>query len=151
MQKKQKRRLRWLGALTLTALIAAAVFFFPRGLRGPESVASAYLEVLMQAPDDFVRLRSAAHLLESDDPLAGINDLPTRIALEFLHARERQGVGHDLRIVERRRPAAQRYAVTLEVTERSSSSEPAPARRFAIAMQQRDDGDWRVAAISAIE
>jgi hypothetical protein len=153
MQKTPKRRrhpLRTiLGALVLTALIAAAVVFFPRGLRGPETVAGAFVETLMQAPDDMAKLRAAGHLAEDADPLARIGDLPTRIALDFLHARERQGAGHALRVTERRRPAPQRYALTLEVSERGDAE--APARRFALALQQADDGDWRVESIRAVD
>lgn len=149
MQKTQKRRWRWLGVLVLVALVAAAIVYFPRGLRGPESVAREYLDALARAPQDLPALRTAGHLADNDDPLAPIEGLSTRVALEFLYARTRLGAAPRISVVESRRPAPLRYAVVLEVSDPDDRA--APPRRFAVNLQQNDDGDWRVGALSVVE
>jgi hypothetical protein len=144
------RRVRWLGVLVLTALIAAAVILFPRGLRGPETVAIEFLEALLQTPDDPERLRAAAHLADGDDPQRLLGELTTRITLEFLHARERQGMQHRIGVSERHRPTPQSYAMVLKVTEQDDN-EQLHTRRFHVGLQQAENGDWRVSAVRVAE
>jgi hypothetical protein len=135
-------------ALGLAALIAAAIAFFPRGLRGPETVASDFLSVLISAPDDLPRQRRAGHLDEGDDPLALADGLPTRVAFTFLAARGGQGAVFDIDVVERR-PDAQDYVAVLSVSERDDDA--SSTRRFAVTLRQTPSGDWRVSAVSAVD
>lgn len=149
MHKQPRRRWRWLGVLIAAALVVVASIYFPRGLRGPETVAEEFVAALMHAPQDLAALRAAGHLEPERDPLALIDDASTRIALDYLHARERQGVAHALEIAERRQPGARDYVAVLAVHERDDAL--APGHRFAVSLQQAEDGEWRVRAVGLLE
>jgi len=144
------RPARWIGVAVVVAIAAIVIVLFARSPRGPETVARQFLDALLQAPEDTARLRAAAHLAESDDPEALLEGLSTRVALEFLRARERQGAVHDVSIAETRRPAPQRYVAVLRVVENADGA-PVQSWRFQVSMQTTDDGDWRIVAVALSE
>lgn len=149
------RRTRWIGVAALVAIIVviAAVLivaFFPGGLRGPETMARQLVEALLQAPQDSARLRAAARLTETDDPETLLEGLATRVALDFLRARERQGAVHHISVAETRRPSPQRYVVVLWVVEKADG-QAAESRRFQVSLQKAENRDWRIAAVTVSE
>lgn len=146
----RKRRNRWIGIGVVMLIVGAAFLFFPRGLRGPETVARNFFDALLQAPDDPARLRAAAHIDENDDPDTLVDGLATRIALDFLRARMRQGANYDVSVAEARRPGVQRYTAVLRVTE-NAEGRLSPMRRFEVGLQKADNGDWRVSSVTVIE
>ena len=157
MHKRRALRVRWIGALVmLAALATAAVVYYPArapAVRGPDTIAVAFLEALMQAPADAQRLRAAGHLEASDEPPPFdriVDRMATRLALDYLHARVRQNVGYRVQVIERRQPEPRRYAVMLTVTERAEAEAAVP-RRFQLGLQQLENGDWRVTGVSAVE
>lgn len=154
--KTRSRRAIWI-AVTAAAVAAlgAAYLWFPRGLRGPETVAQnfieAFLDVSPDEPDYSGRLRAAAHLDQADDPQSVIDGLSTRIALDFLRLRRRQGAVQRIAIGESRRPAPTHYVTALRVVERVDNSRGSLTRRFNVVLLKSDNGDWRVTSVAVIE
>lgn len=146
------RRAHGIGIAVLVVAIAAAmvVAFFPGSLRGPETMARQYLEALLQAPGDAARLRALAHLAEADDPEILLEGLATRVALDFLRARERQGAVHNIEVAEARRPTPPVYEVVLWVVE-SADGRTVQRRRFQVNLHKADNGDWRIGTVALSE
>ena len=138
------------GALVVVVGVSITMVLFPRGLRGPETVAQNFFYALLQAPDDAARLRAAAHLDESDDPQTLVEGLSTRIALDFLRTRVVQGAAYNVDVADSRRSAAERYYVVLRVVERAGD-DASLTRRFAVTLQKAENGDWRIATLTLIE
>jgi len=152
-QRPRSRRKIRIGVAATAAVVmlvtTAVIVFFPRGLRGPETVARQFFEALVQTPDDVEGLRAAARIGESDDPQALIDGLSTRVALEFMRARERQGATYNVRVVEAKSPAARNYVTLLSVTDRADRA--SPVRRFQVNLKKADNGDWYVANVAVME
>jgi hypothetical protein len=143
------RRLRWwMGAALLSALVVTAIFVSPWALRGPDRMASEFLDALIQAPADASRLRLAAHLDDPENPQALLQGLSTNVTLNFLQARQAQGISQDIRVLERRN-AGPDYTVTLRVSE--SSSATVVPRDFIVQLQKAGNGEWRIASLRASE
>lgn len=141
------KRIRW-GVTAVLLLVGTSAIFLPRGLRGPEQSAGDFLETLIQTPNDTERLRRAAHINPSDDPQTLLHGLSTGVTLSFLQARQAQGAAQNISVVARQQPAAQRYQVTLRVSD-ASIADAASLRDFVVQLEQVTDGDWRVISMRA--
>jgi hypothetical protein len=150
MQKNRIRRLRWwIAAALLLILGTTTIVLGPPGLRGPDRVASEFLDALIQTPADAARLRAAARLAEADDPQTLLQGLSTNVTLTFLQARQTQGISQDIRVLGRLE-GNQRYTVTLRVAEASTGPVSAP-RDFIVQLQPATDGTWRIVSLRAAE
>ncbi len=140
-------RRKWLGAATFAVVATTLILFALFGLRGPGAVAREFLEALLRMPEDYTTLRKIANLGESDDPRSLIEGVSTRVTLDFLRARARQGVVLDVSVAESRRPEPGRYAVILRVLENADGGS-SRSRRFQVRLQRSDAGDWRIISIT---
>lgn len=131
------------GALLLLSLGACHPFS-----KAPESRAQDFIETLVTAPADAQKLREIANLAPERKPEDLVDDLSARVALDFLRAKQTQGVALKFDRAENRRMSATRHVVTILVTYPPSGKQKSGQVRFQVLVDQDKQGDWRIARVT---
>jgi len=114
----------------------------------PETRAKFYLETLVREPDNRERLDELATPAGSESVLAGLG---TQLAVDYLRARQRQGMALDFAVT-----AAQRTDPSHRSVRVAAATYPSGVRtdrdsrvRFEVTLELSEQNGWRVTRVSA--
>jgi hypothetical protein len=134
----------WAAGLWLVLGLAACEPFWGT----PEARARDFIEALVTAPAETQPLRDIANLPPEQNPEALIDDLSARVGLDFLRARQSQGVS--LKFVQgKARPAGDaRLTVVIHVAYLQPGTPVTGEVRFLVRLEQDDQARWRIARVT---
>ncbi|HSW52440.1 MAG TPA: hypothetical protein VLG93_04345 [Sulfuricaulis sp.] len=114
----------------------------------PEARARDFIEALVTAPAETQPLRDIANLPPEKNPEALIDDLSARVGLDFLRARQAQGVS--LKFVQgEARPADDRQrAVVIHVAWLQPGTPVTGEVRFLVRLEKDDQARWRIVRVT---
>lgn len=134
----------WAAGLWLVLSLAACEPFWST----PEARARDFIEALVTAPAETQPLRDIANLPPEQSPEALVDGLSARVGLDFLRARQTQGVS--LKFVQGEvRPVdnAQR-AVVVHVSYLQPGTPVTGEVRFLVRLEKDDQARWRIARVT---
>ena len=102
----------------------------------------------MTAPAETQPLRDIANLAPEQDPEALIDDLSARVGVDFLRARQAQGVSLKFVPGETRRADDARRTVTIRVTYLQPGTPMTGEVRFLVRIEKDDQGRWLIARVT---
>ncbi|MBI5782722.1 MAG: hypothetical protein HZA69_03170 [Gammaproteobacteria bacterium] len=114
----------------------------------PESRARDFIEALVATPAATQPLRDIANLPPEQNPEAPIGDLSARVSLDFLRARQAQGVSLKFVQGETRRADDAHRAVKIYVTYLQPGTPVTGEVRFLVRIEKDDQGRWRIARVT---
>jgi hypothetical protein len=133
--------------LTALAVVAGCELFRDAA----ESRARFFLETLVQEPDNRERLRDLSKPADDQDPTTVLEGLSTRLAIDYLRARHRQGMTLDLEVTAAQRLDAGRRLVLI-----AASANPTGLRqesdgriRLQVALELSEQRQWLVTRVTA--
>jgi len=116
-----------------------------------ESRARLFLETLVQEPDDRERLSELSKPADEHGPETVIEGMSTRLAIDYLRARQRQGIPLDLAVTAAQRLDTGRRQVLIAV-----SANPPGLRqesdgriRFQVTLELTEQRQWLVTRVTA--
>jgi hypothetical protein len=113
----------------------------------PEGRAQDFIEALVTAPADAQKLRDIANIAPERNPDDLVDDLSARVALDFLRARQVQGVALQFHQGESRRIDASRRSVTILVTYLQPGTQSNDKVSFQVLLEVDKEGQWRIAHV----
>ncbi|MEW6331457.1 MAG: hypothetical protein AB1560_08360 [Pseudomonadota bacterium] len=130
--------------LWLVLLLAACEPFWST----PESRARDFIEALVTAPAETGALRDLANLPPEQSPEALVDGLAARVGLDFLRARQAQGV--TLKFVQgEARPQDEAHrTVVIHVSFLQPGTPVAGEVRFLVRLEKVDQTRWRIARVT---
>lgn len=114
----------------------------------PESRARDFIEALVMAPAETQPLRDIASLPPEQNPETLIDDLSARVGLDFLRARQAQGVSLKFVAGETRRTDDTHRTVMVRVTYLQPGTPVTGEVRFQVRIDKDDQGRWRIARVT---
>lgn len=114
----------------------------------PEGRAQDFIEALVTAPADAQNLRDIASISPERNPEDLVDDLSARVALDFLRARQAQGVALVFSQGEARRIDAGRRAVMILVTNPQAGTRTNDEARFQVLLEKDKEGQWHIAHVT---
>lgn len=114
----------------------------------PESRARDFIEALVTAPAETRPLRDIAGLPPEQDPAALVDDLAARLGLEFLRARQAQGVALKFVTGETRRADDAQRTVVIHVSYLEPGTPVMGEVRFLVRSEKGADGRWRITRVT---
>lgn len=133
--------------LTALAVVAGCELFRDAA----ESRARFFLETLVQEPDNRERLGELSKPADGLGPESVLEGLNTRLAVDYLRARHRQGITLDLNVTAAQRLDAGRRLVLI-----AASANPPGLRqesdgriRFQVALESSEQRQWLVTRVTA--
>src|SRR3989344_9661948 len=143
-QETGKRNTTWIAGIWLvSALPACEPLWGP-----PEGRARDFIEALVTAPAETQPLRDIANLAPEQDPEALIDDLSARVGVDFLPARQAQGVSLKFVPGETRRAGDARRTVTIRGTSLQPGTPMTGEVRFLVRIEKDDQGRWLIARVT---
>ncbi|GAB4514057.1 MAG: hypothetical protein Tsb0026_19170 [Sulfuricaulis sp.] len=139
-----KPKTAWVAGLWLVLGLAACEPFW----NSPEGHARDFIEALVTTPAQIQSLRDIANLPPEQNPETLIDDLSARVGLDFLRARQAQGVSLKFVQGETRRVDDMHRVVMIRVTYLQPGTPVAGEVRFLVRMEKGDQGRWRIARIA---
>lgn len=139
-----KRNTTWIVGILLVSTLAACEPFW----NTPESRARDFIEALVVSPTETQTLRDIANLAAEQDPQALIDGLSARIGLDFLRARQAQGVTLKFVQGETRRADDAQRVVMINVTYLQPGTPVTGEVRFQVWIEKDNQGRWRIARVT---
>lgn len=143
-ERTNGRKTTWVAGIWLALIVAACEPFWST----PETRARDFIEALVTAPAETRPLRDIANLPPEQDPAALIDDLSARVGLDFLRARQAQGVSLKFVSGETRRAGDAQRTVVIHVTYLEPGTPVAGEVRFLVRSEKDDRGRWRIARVT---
>ncbi|MHB8728883.1 MAG: hypothetical protein ACYC9K_07555 [Sulfuricaulis sp.] len=116
--------------------------------KAPESRAQDFIEALVTAPADAQKLRAIANVAPERKPEDLIDDLSARVALDFLRAKQAQGITLKFDRVANRQMDVKRHVVTILVDYPQPGKKTNGQIRFQVTVEQDKQGDWHITHVS---
>jgi hypothetical protein len=136
-----------------SAWAAGALFLF--GLAGcepfwsaPEGRALDFVEALVTAPADMQKLRNIANLAPDRNPEDLLDGLSARVALDFLRAKQGQGVALKFALGEAKQIDAVRRAVSIRVSYLQPGTPANSEVRMQVQIEKDNQGRWRITRVT---
>lgn len=139
-----KRNTTWIVGILLASILAACEPFW----NTPESRARDFIEALAASPTETQTLRDIANLAAEQDPEALIDGLSARVGLDFLRARQAQGVTLKFVQGETRRADDAQRVVMINVTYPQPGTPVTGEVRFLVWIEKDNQGRWRMARVT---
>ena len=139
-----RRKTTLVAGIWLMSVLAACEPFWST----PESRARDFIEALVETPSETQPLRDIANLLPEQNPEALIDDLSARVGVDFLRARQAQGVTLKYVQGEIRRADDAHRAVMIHVTYLQPGTPVTGEVRFLVRIEKDDQGRWRIARVT---
>ena len=114
----------------------------------PEGRAREFIETLVTAPAETQPLRDIANVPPEQNPETLIDDLSARVGLDFLRARQAQGVSLKFVQGETRRANDTHRTVMIHVTYLQPGIPVTGEVRFLVRIEKNDQGRWRIARVT---
>ena len=134
----------WAAGLWLVLGLAACEPFWGT----PEARARDFIEALVTAPAETQPLRDIANLSPEQSPEALIDDLSARVGLDFLRARQAQGVSLKFVQGEARPVDEAHHTVVRHVSFLQPGTPVAGEVRFLVRLEKVDQTRWRIARVT---
>ncbi|BAV32362.1 hypothetical protein SCL_0037 [Sulfuricaulis limicola] len=134
----------WIAGLWLVLGLAACNPFWS----APESRARDFIEALVTSPAEIQPLRDIANLPPEQNPDALISDLSARVGLDFLRARQAQGVSLKFVAGEARPVDDAHRAVVIHVAYLQPGTPVAGEVRFLVRLEKDAQARWRIARVT---
>jgi hypothetical protein len=131
------------GAMLLLGLAACHAFW-----DAPEGRALDFIEALVTAPADAQKLRDIANVAPDRNPEDLVDDLSARVALDFLRAKQTQGITLKFDRADNKRMDAGRRAVTIRVAYPQPGTQSYEKIRFQVLVEKDEQGRWRIARVT---
>jgi hypothetical protein len=132
------------GGLLAVILLAACDVVW----NAPEGQARDFIQTLVTTPADNQQLHELANIPADRNPEDLLDGLSTRVAVDYLRARQAQGASLDFGRGEVQRTDASRLVVGVRVTYAPPGSATNSEVRFQVHMEKDDQGRWRIARVT---
>jgi hypothetical protein len=136
-----------------SAWAAVALFLF--GLAGcesfwnaPEGRALDFVEALVSTPADMQKLRDIANLAPARNPEDLLHGLSVRVALDFLRAKQTQGVELKYALGEARQINASRRVVSVRVSYLQPGTPAYSEVHLQVRIEKDDQGRWCITRVT---
>ena len=139
-----KDAITWWGGLLVVILLAACDVVW----NAPEGHARDFIQTLVTTPAEAQQLHELANIPADRNPEDLLDGLSTRVAVDFLRAKQAQGVTLDFGRGEVQRVGATRQVVSVRVTYAPAGSGANSEIRFQVYMEKNDQGRWRIARVT---
>ena len=134
----------YLGALVLGGLAGCEPLWI-----APEGRAQVFIETLVTTkPVDVQKLHDLARAAPEQNPEELVDGLSARVAVDFLRAKQAQGVALDFTRSEVRQINTTRRMVTVRVTYQPSGAPVDSEVRFQVQFEKDNQGLWRIARVT---
>jgi hypothetical protein len=138
------RKSAWIaGALFMFVLPGCEPFW-----NAPESRALDFAEALVTMPADMQKLRDIANLAPDRNPDDLLDGLSARVALDFLRAKQAQGVALKFALGNTRQIDAMRRAVSVRVTYLQPGTSANSEVRMQIQIEKDAQGRWCITRVT---
>lgn len=114
----------------------------------PEGRALDFIETLVTAPADMQKLRDIARLAPDRNPEDLLDGLSIRVALDFLRAKQAQGMTLKFAQTELKRVTDTRRVVTVQVSYLQPDSPLNNEVRLQVQVEKDDQGRWRITRVT---
>lgn len=131
-------------SLLLIGLLSACEGFW----NSPEAQAQAFIETLIVAPAETAKLRDIAKLSSDRQPEDLLQGLAARVALDFLRAKQAQGVKLNFSRGDVRRPDSSHCVVVIRVTDTSNVAAVNSDIGFQVYMENQEQKQWRIVQVT---
>ena len=138
---------------SISAWTAGALFLF--GLAGcelfwntPEGRALDFAEALVTTPAEIQKLRDIANLAPARNPEDLLDGLSARVTLDFLRAKQAQGVALKFALGETRQINASRRAVSVRVSYLQPETPANSEVRLQVQIEKDDQGRWCITRVT---
>lgn len=132
-----------LGALVLWGLAGCEPFWI-----APEGRAQDFIETLVTQPVDAQKLRDIAQVAPDRNPEDLLDGLSARVAVDFLRAKQAQGVVLDFARGDARQINTTRRMVTVRVSYRHPGAPANGEVRFQVQVEKDNHGQWHIARVT---
>lgn len=139
-----RQKTSWVAGIWLVSALAACEPTWST----PESIARDFIEALVVTPAGIQPLRAIANLPPEQNPAALIDDLSARIGVDFLRARQAQGVALKFVPGEIRRTDDARRAVMIHVSYLQPGTPVTGEVRFLVRIEKADQDRWRIVRVT---
>jgi hypothetical protein len=136
-----------------SAWTAGVLFLF--GLAGcepfwsaPEGRALDFAEALVTTPAEIQKLRDIANLAPARNPEDLLDGLSIRVTLDFLRAKQAQGVALKFALGEARQINASRRAVSVRVSYLQPETPANSEVRMQVQIEKDDQGRWCITRVT---
>ena len=133
----------WVGGLLLILALGCDAV-----RNAPEGQARDFIQTLVMSPAETQRLRELANIATDRDPEDLLDGLSTRVAVDFLRAKEAQGAALDFGRGEVQRVDAIRQVIGVRVSYAPAESGASSEIRFQVYLEKDDQGHWRIARVT---
>lgn len=137
-------RIVQVGSLLVLVLLVACDAVW----NAPEGHARDFIQTLVMTPAAIQQLRTLANITVDRNPEDLLDGLSARVAVDFLRAKEAQGVTLDFGHGEVQRTAATQQVVGVRVAYVPAESGANSEIRFQVDMEKDDQGRWRIARVT---
>ena len=131
------------GALFLFGLAGCEPFW-----NAPEGRAQDFAEALVTAPADIQRLRDIANLATDRNPEDLLDGLSVRVALDFLRAKQAQGVALKFALGETRQIDRLRRAVSVHISYLQPGTPTNSDVRMQVQIEKDARGRWCITRVT---
>lgn len=139
-----KAAVAWCGGLLVVIWLAGCDVVW----NAPEGQARDFIQTLVTTPAEAEQLHELANLPADRNPDDVLDGLSTRVAVDFLRAKQAQGVTLEFRRGEVQRTEATRLVVGVRVTYAPAGNGANSEVRFRVLMEKDDQGRWRIARVT---
>lgn len=133
----------WGGLLVVISLAACDVVW-----NAPEGQARDFIQTLVTAPAETARLHELAAIPADRNPEDLLDGLSTRVAVDFLRAKQAQGVALDFSRGQVQRVDATRQVVGVRVTYAPAGGGANGEIGFQVDVEKDEQGRWRIARVT---
>ena len=139
-----KDAIAWVASLLVIILAAGCDVVW----NAPEGRARDFIQILVTTPAETEHLHELANIPADRNPEDLLDGLSTRVAVDFLRAKQAQGVTLDFGRGEVQRTDATRLVVGVHATYAPAGSGANSEVRFQVHMEKDDQGRWRIARVT---
>ncbi len=130
--------------LVLIGLLSACEGFW----NSPEDRAQTFIEALIVAPAATAKLRDIANIPSEREPEDLLQGLAARVALDFLRAKQAQGVKLNFSHGDVRRTDATHRVVAIRVTDASNVAAVNNDIGFQVYLESQEQNQWRIVRVT---
>ncbi len=130
--------------LGLIGLLSACEGFW----NSPEDRAQAFIEALIEAPAETAKLRDIANISSESQPQDLLQGLAAQVALDFLRAKQVQGVKLNFSRGDVRRPDSSHRVVVIRITDTSNVAAVNSDVGFQVYMEKQEPKQWRIVRVT---
>lgn len=114
----------------------------------PEDRAQAFIEAFIYAPSETAKLRDIAQLPAERNPQELVEGLGARVALDFLRAKQAQGIQLNLVQSAVKHSDASHRIISIRVTDASSVAAVNKDVVFQVYMEKNQQNPWRIVRVT---